>query len=250
VRRICFPGALFWFFGAPAIASPGFTEQDLPALLDRVSVRVGTPAYSGFTQKETEEDLDGDGNVTSTRMTKSRQMLSPDGSQRGVVIEGIEDGQDVTEKVRKFRDERDRKARARGQKRVDLIDLDIDLNIPFEAAERPNYRFSLINGDPSRPRVHFEPKSRESHGWIGDATIDAATATVLEMHGEPQVSPHFVDEITIQMEFEPTTPDGPNPARMVVVAKGHFLFFHKRMRYTSLFSDFQKLDAIPTRSTP
>jgi hypothetical protein len=232
--------ALF-FSGLTGSASPARADDDLKPLLERAAARLGKPAYSGYVQTEMEEDLDNDGKVVATRMTKTDQTLLPDGTRQEKVLEAMENGGDVKAKVIEFRADRDRKARANGGKpKLYATDLDVEFALPFEAEQRASYVFQRVGGDALRPRIHFEPREKgESRKWTGEATLDAATGTLLMVKGHPSARPRFVDDIDIQMEFTPDAPPGPMAERMVVVGGGHFLFFHKRMRYTSVLSDFR-----------
>ena len=151
--------------------------------------------------------------------------------EHGDVIEAIENGYDVTGNVRRFRADREKKTQG---KRGPPIDIDLEFKLPFEGSQQSRYRFSVTGGTALAPRVHFEPKGERHRLWVGDATLDAATGTILSLFGHPAILPAFVDQIDVHMEFNPSIPAGTLPSRMVVEGGGHFLWFHKRMRYTSV----------------
>ena len=214
--------------GASSPQAPGI---DLDPLLVKAAARLSVPEASSYLQTETEEDLDNHNHVTATRTTKSHQALLPDGTQHGDVIEAIENGYDVTGNVRRFRADREKKTQG---KRGPPIDIDLEFKLPFEGSQQSRYRFSVTGGTALAPRVHFEPKGERHRLWVGDATLDAATGTILSLFGHPAILPAFVDQIDVHMEFNPSIPAGTLPSRMVVEGGGHFLWFHKRMRYTSV----------------
>ncbi len=217
----------------PSQAPAAIAPTDLHPLLELVANRLNGPEISKYGQTETEEDLDGENHVTSVRMTKSVQHLLPGGKQHGDVILAIEDGQDVTEKVRAFRAEREAKA---NQGREEPLPIDLDFHLPFEASQLDRYTFTRVGGTDAQPILQFEPREDRKRLWVGQARIDAATGTLLDLSGHPAVLPMFVDQIDVRLEFSPERPPGLMPAKVVIEGGAHFLFFHKRMRYTSVTS--------------
>jgi hypothetical protein len=50
--------------------------------------------------------------------------------------------------------------------------------------------------------------------------------------------------MNVHMEFDPSVAAGPLPAKFVVEGSGHFLFFNKRMRYTSVTAVAKPVDSL------
>ncbi len=211
---------------------------DLGALLQQAAARLSRAALAGFVQTETEEDLDRRGKTTAVRMTKSAEIILPDGTRQEEVREALEDGYDVTGKIRKFREERLRRAQREGKPL--MPDVGMELKVPFESSEQPHYRFQVVDADPMTLRVQFAPKGDPHRRWVGEATLDAETGTILSLQGKPAVLPHFIDEMKVEMAFAKDVPTGAMPALLRVEGAGHFLFFNKAMRYTAVSSDFRQ----------
>jgi hypothetical protein len=216
---------------AAGMSAPVASGVELQPVLEKAAARLGTPEAPAFVQTETEEDIDRHGKIYATRMTKSKQRILPDGTQHGEVLEALEDGRDVTGPVRKLRADREKKSQG---KRGPPIDIDLEFKLPFEGSQQGRYHFSVVGGTALTPRVHFEPSGDRHRLWVGDATVDAATGTILSLFGHPAILPTFVDQIDVRMEFKPEVVAGTLPQRLIVEGEGHFLFFHKRMRYTSV----------------
>lgn len=217
-----------------APVAPPPAAQPLDALLQSTAARLSTPEPTQYNQTETEEDLDSDNHVTSTRKTWSVQHKLPGGKEHGDVVQATEDGRDVTPAVREFRAKKERDQAKDGDDSP--LPIDLEFHLPFEASQLSRYAFTRTGGTDAAPLVHFEPKSDRHRLWEGEAKLDAATGTILELNGHPAVLPMFVDQIDIRMEYRPEVPLGAMPSRVVIVGGAHFLFFHKRMRYTSLCS--------------
>jgi hypothetical protein len=214
-----------------ALAIPGAGDTGLTSLLSKAAERLAGPEVSAYFQREKEEDLSSEGRVTAVRLTRTFQTLRSDGSQHGEVIEAIENGENVLEKVRKFRADRERESRGA---KTPPLPLDLEFRLPFDASQRGRYIFTRVGGSEAEPRIHFQPAVDPKRLWVGEATLDAATGTILQLQGHPAVLPMFVDQIDISMEFNPGAATGALPARLVIEGGAHFLFFHKRMRYTSI----------------
>jgi hypothetical protein len=203
---------------------------ELPALLQRAADRLEAPPAACFVETETEEDLDRRGRTTALRICKSAQSSLSDGTTHREVIEAFENGYLVTGLVRRVR-ARQEKERSDAKAKLSAY---LELAVPFEATQQSRYRFTVVASGADQIRVHFEPAADRRRLWIGDATLDAATGTILQLRGHPAILPRFVDHLDVYMEFDPKVAPGPLPTRLVVEGSAHFLFFNKRMRYTSV----------------
>lgn len=215
---------------APA---PPLPPIELQPLLQRAAARLAAPEEPIFIETETEEDLDRRGRTTAVRICESEQTSVPGAAPHREVIEAFNNSYLVTGTVRKHKAEWERQAKAARAK----LSAYLELTLPFEASQQGQYRFTAVGmavgtAGP-QVRVHFEPAGQGRRLWVGDATLDAASGTILQLLGHPAVLPRFVDYMNVHMEFDPTIA-GPLPAKMVIEGSGHFLFFHKRMRYTSV----------------
>jgi hypothetical protein len=209
----------------PAVAP----DVTLDPLLQRVAQRLTAPAAAQHLQVETEEDLDKGDRTTSVLTTRSAQRLLPNGIQHGDVLEAVENGRDVTQRVRHAWAERGQQAQSSA---IPEAKVDLEFRLPFEASQQGRYVFSVVAGSAEVPIVHFEPRGNGRRLWVGQASVDAKTGTILEMVGHPAILPRFVDQIDVHMEFRADGPPGPTPAHCVVKGGGHMLFIQKRMRYT------------------
>ncbi len=208
---------------------PPASNAALDPLLQRVARRLTAPAAEQHLQVEVEEDLDNGDRTTSVLTTRSVQRLLPNGTQHGDVLDAVENGRDVTQRVRHAWAERAHEGQGSA---LPAAKLDLELRLPFEASQQSRYAFSVIGGSAEVPVVHFEPRGNGQRLWVGLASVDAKTGTILEMVGHPAVLPSFVDQIEVRMEFRADDPPGVTPARCVVKGGGHLLFVQKRMRYT------------------
>jgi hypothetical protein len=213
---------------------------DLPTLLQRSAARLAAPLPSCFAETETEEDLDRRGRTTALRICKTAQTRLPDGTEHREVIEAFENGYLVTGRVRRLQAQLDKETRDAKAK----LSVYLALEVPFEAAQQGRYRFTLVGAVGPQIQVHFEPAADRRRLWVGDATLDAATGTILQLLGHPAVLPRLVDHMNVHMEFDPSVAAGPLPAKFVVEGSGHFLFFNKRMRYTSVTAIAKPVDSL------
>lgn len=221
------------------LALPLFAALALNPLLSRIAARLSAADYSTLTQTETEEDLDAAGKATATRVCRSSLDTHADGGTHYTVVSASEDGKEVTDKIRAFRDARAKKNRAAG-KPENGLDLEIEQRLPFEASEQPKYDFVLHETDGGLPWITFAPKKKDSRGWVGTAVVEPESGRLVRLEGRPSTLPRFVDSLSLSMEFGPEVPGGTLPSKLVIEGGGHFLFFDKRMRYTCLNADFSR----------
>ncbi len=219
--------------GGYATARP--TRVDMPKLL--VSLGRHSEGLTRMTEKGSYraaikfEEVDGDGNATSTTET----VLERKGGET-TIVRSTKDGKDNTEAARA--EERERAAkRAKDTKKKKTA-------LPFDPKEQGKYRFSLDAYDskvPSHVRIHFEPAGPPSEEtFVGDAWVDAETGTFLSMSGSYSKRPTFVDQAVMRATFDIPTPDGPMPSTISLEAKGSFLWvFKKRFRMTASASDYR-----------
>ncbi len=218
---------------APSVAPrPGAVEShgELEGLLRMTASRLAVAEASSLLETETEEDLDRRGKTTAVRICKSARSRLPDGTEHGEVIEAFDRGYLVTGTVRAHKAEWEKQASVAKAK----LAVYLELTLPFERSQQGLYRFTAVDSSGPHVRVHFEPAGQRRRLWVGDATLDAATGTILQLLGHPAVLPRFVDYMDVHMEFDPKVATGPLAAKQVIEGSGHFLFFHKRMRYTSV----------------
>lgn len=200
---------------------------DLQVLLRRVASRLAAPQSPQLIETEIEEELDGNNRVTRTRITTSSLTCASGATLLRTVVLASEDGHDITRRVRDDVEHH----------RSETPRVDLELRLPLEQSQQWRYVFTRVGGTDAEPLVRFEPRGAERHRlWVGQARIDSASGTILEAVGRPAVLPRFVDQIDVHMEFAPEGPPGPQPARLQILGAAHFLFFHKRMRYTSILA--------------
>jgi len=199
-------------------------------LLDRLQAHESRLARiyedGGFTVRTTVENLDRDGKATS-RTEVETQVTYEGGVRREHLVKKIEDGEDVTEEARRKK-ERDRDGKEEKLESNPLV-------LPFAKAERPKYRFTRK----SRTVIAFTPVVEPSKSvWKGEATIDPDAGTVLEVRAKPAKYPAFVDRLKATLEFDVVTRAGPTPSTLTIEGEGGFLFYRKRVRMVTEFSDY------------
>jgi hypothetical protein len=179
------------------------------------------------------ETLDGDGHVTGVE-TLSEHVVREGLTTHVVVDNATKDGKDWTRQARREEAEK-QAANARDEKRGRL-------DIPFLASEQSHYAFDVVETDPNNPahvRIAFTPKSPDSHSVEGSAWVDRDAGQFLSAGLKVSKPGMFVDYIHATLEVGATTELGPALSRITFDGKGGFLFIHKHIRGSVVFSDYK-----------
>jgi hypothetical protein len=199
---------------------------------------------ASFAVEQEVNQVDGDGKVTSTRLTTSHVTFDGRTSHE-TVDRCVKDGQDVTaeqrETVRKA-EEKEEADRKQGKKSSEGDDVS-GLKIPFLASEQPLYVFDETKvdpADPSRVEISFVPKHPDKSSVEGAAWVSTTDGTILSSGVKLSKPPTFVDFVHLTVEFGEKTPLGPALSRLTFDAKGGFLFLiHKHYKGELKMSDYR-----------
>jgi len=215
----------------PLLSGTASAEPPDAALLARLSLHAEANEQmrklGSFRLDELVEELDGDGKVTSTEVTKAR--IESNGTSAHETVEAcVEDGKDATadkqERVRK--DES-----GTGSERDRLISE--TLHLPFRQVDQPLYAFDLLKTDPADPshvQISFVPRNPNEHTVEGTAWVDTRSGTVLSAGAKMSKPPKLVDWVHFTVEFGAKTPAGPAVSRLTLEAEGGFLFVRRHLR--------------------
>jgi hypothetical protein len=179
------------------------------------------------------ETLDGDGRVTGVE-TMSEHVVREGATTHVVVINATKNGKDRTGEARREEAEK-QAANAKDEKKGRL-------DIPFLASEQTHYAFDVVETDPNNPahvRIAFTPKDPDSHSVEGSAWVDRNAGQFLSAGVKVSKPGMFVDYIHATLEAGATTELGPALSRITFDGKGGFLFFHKHIRGSVVFSDYK-----------
>jgi hypothetical protein len=206
--------------------------SDLPDLLRRLSEHEAAVAlYNLVTRTSTEQELDGDGRVTDESVTVMQVTTRPDRVDT-VIVSSTHNGKDATHE------------RQEAVRESHPDDVHIRARSPFNPGELAKYDFKLLDleAGTGRCRIHFEPKDRHAEGLlVGDAWADSESGTTLRIVATPSKLPSHADKVSMQMNYDAVTPAGPALSKLVVEGEGHFLFFHQRMRATTVVNDYPRV---------
>ena len=179
------------------------------------------------------ETLDGDGHVTGVE-TISEHVVRDGVSTHVVVVNATKDGKDWTGQARREEAEK-QAANAKDEKRGRL-------DIPFLASEQSHYAFDVVEADPNNPahvRIAFTPKDPDSHSVEGSAWVDRNAGQFLSAGLKVSKPGMFVDYLRVTLEVGAMTELGPALSRITFDGRGGFLFIHKHIRGSVVFSDYK-----------
>jgi len=162
------------------------------------------------------------------------------GDMRTDVLRYTEDGKDKTDEAKKKAQERDEERREKKRKGKEIKE---EFKLPFAAGQQPKYDFFLAEADevhPGRVRIRFAPKNGETaeNLYVGEAWVDAKSATVLTMGFKPTKLPFLVSDVNVQLEFGAMTPIGPSVSTIALDGEGGLLFVRKRFRIRAKVADY------------
>jgi hypothetical protein len=225
---------------APAQPDAGAAAGDeLTGLLSRLArtqVRLEKVYRSGFTVSSVIEELEKNDEVSS-RKEREVRVTHVKGVSTSRLLRATEDGKPDLQEAQRELDEQRKRRESRKQSGASG-----DLANPFRQEEQPLYAFRLLGPDPARPehvRVGFAPRGVPSPEQItGEAVVDVKRAAVVGMRCAPSKVPTFVDEAQVVAEFAVESPEGPVLSKLELHARGGILFFEKRLRSVSVFSDY------------
>jgi hypothetical protein len=179
------------------------------------------------------ETLDGDGHVTGVE-TISEHVVREGVTTHVVVVNATKDGKDWTGQARRAEAEK-QAANAKDEKKGRL-------DIPFLVSEQSQYVFDVVETDPNNPahlRIAFTPRDPDSHSVEGSAWVDRNAGQFLSAGLKVSKPGMFVDYLHATLEIGATTELGPALSRIAFDAKGGFLFIHKHIRGSVVFSDYK-----------
>lgn len=227
-----------------ALATPasarGAEDVTLAPLLERLGAHAARleRVYDdgGFTIRSSMEQLDAKGKAVSTTNVVTK-VTYVKGVAKEEIVERIVDGKDVTAEAAKKRRAEEAKAAAKGERLESQR-----LASPFEPDEQAKYVFTLLDprpADGALRRIAFKPKGKPGTDvYQGEALVDPVEGVVKRFSSKPSKNPTFVDKIRIELEVAEPTSAGPAPSELKVDAEGGFLFYRKRVRIRSTFSDY------------
>ncbi len=203
------------------------TDPELAALLDRLEAHEAKLARiyedGAFSVQSTIESF-GRGKKPSSTIDVETRVTNVKGIRREEIVKKLENGKDVTaEAIEKKKKDKQKKLESN------------PMILPFATKERPKYRFTWKKPDV----ITFEPVVAPADGvYRGEATVDPDKGEVLEVRARPTKLPAFVDEIAFRLELGLVTRAGPTPSALEVDGEGGVLFYRKRVRIRTGFSDY------------
>jgi hypothetical protein len=208
-----------------------------PALLARLAERAeaGEQAARNGTLTVTVEadQLDGEGRVKEHRHTVLKLTRRDGKLVSRELLEATRDGADIkAEESKRMAEEKEREEALRS---------------PFHPAVVAQYRLTqLPTPEGAAVRLAFEPLAGgDEKLFIGEATADEATGELLTLSVRPSKLPTFVDAVELKGEFEAHSAAGRSLSRLSVEGRGGFLFFRKRFRAVTTFSDITPIEPKP-----
>ena len=189
--------------------------------------------HATFSVETRVETLDGDGHVTGVK-TISEHVVHEGVTTHVVIDKATKDGKDWTRQAQHEEDEK-HAANEKDEKKGRL-------DIPFLASEQSHYVFDVVETDPSNParvRIAFRPKDPDSHSVEGSTWVDRDAAQFVSAGFKVSKPGIFVDYVHVTVEIGATTEVGPALSRIKFEGKGGFLFFHKHIRGSVVFSNYK-----------
>ncbi len=230
---------LIVFAAMASLAVPRTARADAPApeLMARLAdfaARFETlRTRASYRLKGQYETLDGSGRADSVKAMEAR--LDPDGDMPMLdVISYTEDGQDKTAEAQA--DARERAAKRKKDTNRKHV------RMPLLADEQPRYVFDQVQvdaADPSRVRISFKPRERDSDTIEGSAWVDARAGTLISAGFKLSKTPTFVDYVHFTVEFGVPTRLGPAVSTVSVDGQGGLLFFRKRFHGSATLWDYR-----------
>ena len=179
------------------------------------------------------ETVDSDGHATGVETISARFVR--DGARTHVVVDkATKDGKDWTRQAQREEDEK-QAAREKDEKKGQL-------DLPFLASEQSHYVFDVVEADPKDParvRIAFTPKDPDSHSVEGSTWVDRDAAQFVSAGFKVSKPGIFVDYVHVTLEIGAATELGPALSRIHFEGKGGFLFFHKHIRGSMVFSNYK-----------
>jgi hypothetical protein len=189
--------------------------------------------HASFAVEIRVETLDGDAKVTGVE-TRREHVVRKGATTHIVVDKATKDGRDFTRQAQEEENEK-QAAREKDEKKGRL-------DIPFLASEQSLYAFDVVETDPNNParvRIAFMPKDPDSHTVEGSTWVDRDAAQFGSAGFKVSKPGIFVDYVHITLELGATTELGRALSRIRFEGKGGFLFFHKHIRGSEVFSDYK-----------
>ncbi len=191
-----------------------------------------------FTMNGKMEQVDGEGKAEEVKEIVLRSIPTPTPMDRmTTVFSYLENGKDKTADAQKRAVERrakrltDPDAQAEAKKK--------DIRLPFLAAERARYVFSVSErdaNDPNHVKIAFAPKVPAENAIKGSAWVDEKTREVLTVGFSLSKNPTFVDHVEVTIVFGLPTALGRAPSRVSFDGRGGLLFIHKHFRGVATLS--------------
>ena len=204
------------------------------ALLDKLGTRAKQLEVftngSRVTVDIVAEEFDGEGAVKKTTHTALRVARSGSKTERKLFTYQ-ENGKDLTEDKRA---ELEKEPPKKGGAAVQS---------PFHPDQRAKYRFSTLEPPADGlVRLGFEPSGEKSDQlYVGEATVDPETGDVRSLSLKPSKYPTFVDSLSLEARLDAPTPAGRAMSRLAMKGEAGLLFFKKRFRVVTTFSDYEPL---------
>ncbi|MBL8924300.1 MAG: hypothetical protein JNJ54_35960 [Myxococcaceae bacterium] len=213
-------------------------DAGLVTLLDRVAER--SRSIEAFANEASlrvtvvSDELDADG--ASTKHSElAFEVTRSNGTRQRKLLSATEDGKDVSEDKRRSGFEAPSKRSGGKTFGGSMAELS-----PFHPEQRAKYAFATLAPSPDGlVRVAFQPAGEKTDKlMIGDAAIDPATADLVRLSMRPSKSPRFVDQLSLELEFDAPTPPGRALSKLTMKGRGGVLFVKKRFAVVTTFSDY------------
>jgi hypothetical protein len=247
---------------APALLAVPLLSQtppDLDTLLRGVEARLA----AGFTYKNwtaaattkvTETDKKGNPEkvtaVTKTVRVKNgerdedilKAVETEDGKATDITRKYAEEQRKRRDKERKRREEEAKKSGGKAGRRGGSFDLDEIM--PFSAAKRALYDFTLRPAEDGRPLVILEARAKvkSDKAWDGVYTIDPAAFDIVKAEVRPSKNPRFVKELWAEADIEAIAGKHLFITRTKFRIDGGIFIKHVRMIVEDAYTDVRILD--------
>ncbi len=180
------------------------------------------------------EELESDGRVKSVENSKLK-VTRKAGAATTELVSSSKNGVDTT--AASVKEMQEKKEKPASDKQVS-----VKMTSPFAATEQGNHAFTLMGPDTENPqhvRINVAPKDKKGPTiWYGEATVDPVKGELVRLSMRPSQNPTFVSSMAVEMRFDFVSPKGRLMSWMKGQGAGGFLFFKKRMRVETLFSDY------------
>lgn len=174
------------------------------------------------------EELDGDGAVAKSSFTSLKLKRNGEQVER-TLLSHREGDKDLTEAKRSELEKPPKKGDS--------------MRSPFLPEQQAKYRYTQLGapeGSPQLLRLGFAPAGDKSEELSeGEALVDPESGAVLKLSMRPSKLPAGVKTLAVDAVLDAQTPAGRALSKLTIQGTAGFLFFTRRFRVVTTFSDYR-----------